>query len=154
MSKRKADELGRQAYQLARAAYFLTTAFEQGRLKVTAEQLTRITKDGRRHLRNIRGTREWPVCEMALTQTNCDKRKRPAMDIHHRAGRGPQLLNAELFVACCRACHSYVEHNREWAYQEGWLVKRNSLAGEEVSEDSGEDHPEEAWNVPATSNEE
>jgi 5-methylcytosine-specific restriction endonuclease McrA len=46
--------------------------------------------------------------------------------VHHRAGRGgvdPHRLDN--LVGVCQACHMFIEAHRGWAYEAGWLVRRN-----------------------------
>ena len=51
-----------------------------------------------------------------------------AHQVHHRRGRvpidGDDPHDLDLLVAACRACHDYVELNREWARERGFLLSR------------------------------
>lgn len=50
-----------------------------------------------------------------------------AIEVHHKQGRlGKLLTDQENFLAVCKPCHYKIEHNRTWAYEQGFLVKRNS----------------------------
>jgi hypothetical protein len=56
-----------------------------------------------------------PVCEI------CNKRGSGSTDVHHKEKRGPKLNDVSTWAALCRQCHSYVEDNKSWAREEGWL---------------------------------
>ena len=51
-------------------------------------------------------------------------------DIHHRRARGmggtrdPEIHAPANLVVLCRDCHTFVEHNRAEATEQGWLVPR------------------------------
>jgi len=54
-------------------------------------------------------------------------RCRTAMtDVHHLAGRGgPDPHRLANLVGLCRTHHEFIESHRSWAYEHGWLVRRN-----------------------------
>ena len=55
----------------------------------------------------------------------CEVCAKPATDIHHVQGRvGDNLTDTSKFMAVCRGCHTFIENNREWAYEKGYLLKR------------------------------
>jgi hypothetical protein len=58
-----------------------------------------------------------PVCEV---ETCC----RNATELHHRRGRGSNLLAVEYFMSCCFEHHTKIELNRAWAYEMGYLLDR------------------------------
>ena len=43
-------------------------------------------------------------------------------DVHHKAGRGKNLLNTKTFKASCRSCHTYIHENPKESREKGWLV--------------------------------
>ena len=51
-------------------------------------------------------------------------------DVHHRRARGmggtrdPEIHSPANLVVLCRDCHTFVEHNRAEATEQGWLVPR------------------------------
>jgi DNA-directed RNA polymerase subunit RPC12/RpoP len=61
-----------------------------------------------------------PLCEVR----GC---KNQSQDIHHKKGRvGENLVDTKHFLAVCRSCHIEIESNPEWAYKNGYSVKRLS----------------------------
>ena len=58
--------------------------------------------------------------------------KKEAMDIHHKAGRGQNLLKH--FLAVCRECHSRIEDNPAWAIKNGYSIKRHIIQTTEPPE--------------------
>lgn len=62
-----------------------------------------------------------------------------AQDVHHRKPRGmggtsdPRINLPSNLVALCRGCHDYIERNRVWALQEGWLVSMTRRARPETT---------------------
>lgn len=46
----------------------------------------------------------------------------PSTQIHHARGRYRFYLDESTWFACCAKCHSYIEVNREWAREKGYLV--------------------------------
>lgn len=61
----------------------------------------------------------------------CQRCGAEATDVHHRQGRvGDRMFRLDLLVSVCRACHDWIELNRQLAYAQGWLVRRN---GKETS---------------------
>lgn len=58
---------------------------------------------------------EHPACE------RCGQR---ATDVHHRAGRGPNLLRVDLFAALCRPCHDLCGREPAWAVANGYSLSR------------------------------
>lgn len=57
---------------------------------------------------------EHPVCEI------CDSQR--ADQIHHRARRGSNFLNADTFLALCANCHHTIETNGRWAREMGYII--------------------------------
>lgn len=59
-----------------------------------------------------------PVCE-------CKDCKKPATQVHHRAGRiGELLTDSNLFMAVCHRHHEQITINSKWAIQEGYSLSR------------------------------
>jgi len=55
----------------------------------------------------------------------CDVR---ATEVHHKAGRlGPLLTELSNLLSVCRECHARIHANPAWAYERGYLLKRNVL---------------------------
>lgn len=58
--------------------------------------------------------------------------KTPASQIHHRAPRGRggtkcEWINGKANLALLDLeCHEFIERNRTYGYETGWLIKRNS----------------------------
>jgi hypothetical protein len=60
--------------------------------------------------------KQYPTCEM------CGKK--PATDIHHRAGRyGGNYLNVHTYAGLCRQCHQWCHDNPKQATQDGWIIR-------------------------------
>lgn len=55
-----------------------------------------------------------PACEICHVA--------PSTDIHHKAGRGPNLNKTETWLAACRPCHERVHHNPSWAREKNYLT--------------------------------
>lgn len=52
-----------------------------------------------------------------------------ATQVHHRAGRqGKRLIDTNLFLPVCHACHVWIHANPEASYERGWLVRINTKA--------------------------
>lgn len=52
----------------------------------------------------------------------------PATDIHHRYGRENERLNdMEFWIAVSRPGHDKIHNNPEWAYENGYLLLKNSI---------------------------
>lgn len=63
--------------------------------------------------------RRHPRCEV------CNVR---ATEVHHKAGRlGPLLTELSNLLSVCRECHARIHANPAWAYERGYLLKRNVL---------------------------
>ena len=64
---------------------------------------------------------EHEICEVR----GCEN---PSNNLHHRKGRsGKLLIDTEYFMACCGVCHPRKIHEThvEWAYDNGYLIRRN-----------------------------
>lgn len=127
--RREQDMLYRK---YTRPQHFLDTAREQGRLRRSDDDIPGDTPQEKlAHLT----PEERPLCEMRLEPTDCDARPRLGTSIHHLQGRGhlqrrdngelPLLNDRSKFAIGCDECHDYVEQHRAWAYEHGWLIKRN-----------------------------
>jgi 5-methylcytosine-specific restriction endonuclease McrA len=63
------------------------------------------------------------LCEAQVTWA-CTRR---CEQVHHLAGRaGPNPHDLANLVGICEPCHRYIESNRAWAYETGWLLRRNT----------------------------
>lgn len=50
----------------------------------------------------------------------------PTTDIHHKKGRiGKLLTDTRFWIALSREGHDFVEANPQWAYENGYSLKRN-----------------------------
>ncbi len=57
---------------------------------------------------------EHPWCQTGMCGWGTPVRPTPATEVHHKAGRGKNLLRTETWLAVCRNCHSWIEaHPRE-----------------------------------------
>lgn len=45
----------------------------------------------------------------------------PTQDVHHMAGRGPNLNKEETWLPTCRICHDDIHSNPSWARKWGYL---------------------------------
>lgn len=60
----------------------------------------------------------------------CERCGSRGEQIHHRRARGAggtRRLDTNMLqnlVHICAPCHAYIESNREWAYEHGWLVRQ------------------------------
>lgn len=65
---------------------------------------------------------EKPVCEANLII--CDY---VSVEVHHRAKRGKNLLDATTFMAICRSCHDFIEFSMsaEERRERGFLITKN-----------------------------
>jgi hypothetical protein len=66
---------------------------------------------------------ENPQCQCVIHEHQCRHR---ATQIHHKRGRGKDLCNTEFFMGVCGACHEYIERNRSWSKEKGYLINRAS----------------------------
>lgn len=55
------------------------------------------------------------MCEVG----GCNQR---ATQVHHRFGRYKFYLDESTWMAVCPRCHTYIETNREWSKERGYLV--------------------------------
>lgn len=52
----------------------------------------------------------------------CQRCRRPASEIHHKAGRNGERLNdVHNFMSVCRDCHQYIHAHPQESRQNGWL---------------------------------
>ena len=59
-----------------------------------------------------------PFCQVEFAETG---RKVTATDIHHTAGRGPNLNNESTWLAVCREMHERIHRFPSWARSKGYL---------------------------------
>lgn len=55
-----------------------------------------------------------PACEICNVKSS--------QDIHHKAGRGPNLNNTDTWMALCRLCHDDCHSNPSWAREQGYIT--------------------------------
>ena len=66
----------------------------------------------------------------ARSHERCERCGSRGEQIHHRRPRGMGGTRREdtnslaAIVHLCANCHSYIESNREWAHEHGWLVRQ------------------------------
>jgi hypothetical protein len=89
--------------------------------KVSAKQAKNLVDYG--VLRRIY-LQEHPVCESGLPGDICGCL---SVEVHHRAKRGKNLLDASTFMAVCRSCHDYIEFtmSAEERREKGYLITKN-----------------------------
>ena len=64
----------------------------------------------------------------------CARCGNPNVECHHVAGRNgkingiPLLIYVPYFMALCSECHRFITDNSEYAYQNGYSIKRNLMA--------------------------
>lgn len=57
------------------------------------------------------------LCEVELPGCN-----RYTQDVHHTAGRGPNLNKVETWMAVCRSCHNWIHNHPGQARELGLIV--------------------------------
>jgi hypothetical protein len=45
-----------------------------------------------------------------------------ARDVHHMMGRGRFLLARHFLMSVCRNCHDFIEQNKTWARERGYIL--------------------------------
>ena len=62
-----------------------------------------------------------PRCKiLGLSGSNCNK---PAVDCHHRKGRGVNFLDETTYWPVCRECHEFIHtRGKGWARSMGYIV--------------------------------
>ena len=72
-----------------------------------------------------------PICEVR----GCSRR---ATDLHHKVSREFALLDMDVFMAVCRACHNKFEEEDEWARKNGYKLSKHkyNLKRKELKNDS------------------
>lgn len=54
-----------------------------------------------------------------------------AAEIHHTGGRvGDDLLDESKFMGVCPGCSREIHANPEWAYENGYLIRRNDVGND------------------------
>lgn len=103
-------------YSNARGQYLLALAVKQGSVpKNIAKKLQKANKPNLVAI--ALNYHRAPLCEAKIPNL-CTT---VAQDIHHKARRGRWLTAyTPLFMAVCRACHTWVENNKEEAEEKGW----------------------------------
>lgn len=113
----------------ARPGYLMNLAREQGRLTLADDEIE--GDDLREKLSSLPYAMH-PLCEVRAPGTECEARGgKVATSIHHKKGRmkqkhAPHLLTDDrFFCATCDDCHEHIERNRNWARENGWILRRN-----------------------------
>lgn len=81
-------------------------------------------------VRQLINQRSDGVCEV---QVRCQGRAAPGWQLHHRRARGmgsskrPETNMPANALAVCVDCHHWIEHNREIARGNGWLLKQTQM---------------------------
>lgn len=119
--REKRMEADRQYSHVTRPMYLLRLAQKQGRLVQNVSELP--GDSPRAKLLRLPKDKN-PLCEAGLSQTNCNG-ERVASTVHHTRGRGKHLNDESTFSGQCWPCHSYIERNREWAKENGFIVSRH-----------------------------
>ncbi len=65
--------------------------------------------------------RENPICK--ATRKGCSGH---ATEVHHKAGRGKNLLQVDTWLAVCHNCHEWITINSAQAIELGLSTKRNA----------------------------
>ena len=64
--------------------------------------------------------KEHPMCAVCDTKAS--------QDVHHKAGRGPNMLEVDTWLAVCRQCHDDIHFGSmrgkgpKWARENGYLI--------------------------------
>lgn len=77
---------------------------------------------------------ELPLCEVGTEAAGCNG-ELPALHVHHVKGRGPHLNNPDTYLGVCVRCHDYIENNRRWAKENGYLQTRHDHVQESGSQE-------------------
>ena len=54
-----------------------------------------------------------PTCQVCCVK--------PTSDVHHKAGRGRNLLNVATWMPVCRPCHDFIHQHPSFARKQGYL---------------------------------
>lgn len=79
-------------------------------------------KKGTKHRKYLKASKKFltkkPTCEVCGVN--------PSTEVHHKKGRmGDLLLDEEFWLAVCTDDHIQIHARPAWAYEKGYLVKRN-----------------------------
>lgn len=85
--------------------------------KIKQRSTKKVIQDSEYSLLRMKYLVKHSKCEAKLSVCT-----RHATDIHHKAGRGINTNNVDTFMAICRACHSYLHLNVQFAREKGWLI--------------------------------
>lgn len=112
LRRQKEDQLYRR---VTRPKYLLDLARRQGHLVRQTSELHGDTMQAK--FAGLFAT-ELPRCEAAIHEAGCNG-ELPALEVHHKRGRGPYLNDTSTFVGVCSKCHAYIEANPRWAKEVG-----------------------------------
>ncbi len=82
-------------------------------------RLNAVSKKGREKSKAYSEIRKQFLWDKNFTCEACGGQ---ATDIHHKSGRGKNLLAKHTFMACCRSCHDRIHANPAWAREKGYLI--------------------------------
>lgn len=68
-----------------------------------------------------------PVCQAILKGCTVH-----ANQVHHKAGRGKNLLQVDTWLAVCANCHEWITINSAPAIELGLSIRRNGRSGEKM----------------------
>lgn len=97
---------------------------KKGLRKVSAKQKGRLAEYYRKRDEYMA---EHPLCEVCLELNKSlhpDMLAYPAVDLHHRRGRGKYLCDERYFCATCRHHHDLIHRHGDWARKNGWLISK------------------------------
>ncbi|OPC53429.1 hypothetical protein [Elizabethkingia bruuniana] len=62
-----------------------------------------------------------------ICKPNLENCTRKATEVHHMKGKVSKelYLNPKYFLPTCSSCHKYIEEHPEFAYENGFSIKRN-----------------------------
>jgi hypothetical protein len=100
-------------HQYKRADKKLKTSKKPKRLKLISKKME--VKLAEYRLKRDSYMLKNPFCEF----TGCNKLSN---DLHHKAGRGPNLSNTETFMAVCRRHHNWIHDNPKEARNLKYLI--------------------------------
>lgn len=120
LRRQKEDQLYRR---VTRPKYLLDLARSQGHLVRQTSELHGDTMQAK--FAGLFAT-ELPRCEAAIHEAGCNG-ELPALEIHHKRGRGPYLNDTSTFLGVCSKCHGYIESHPKWAKEEGLSERKNGV---------------------------
>jgi hypothetical protein len=127
-ARRKAEDTLYRRFR--RPTYLMGLSRRQGRLVRREEDIPGEFPNQKLHA--LRPD-ELPLCEAGIEEAGCFG-ELPALHVHHKRGRGPHLNDPDTYLGVCVRCHDYIENNRRWAKEQGYLETRHKHVQESGSE--------------------